>query len=264
MSETVSIGVCRAWWVHAVMVAGIVVSFLLNHPARAADLKPLVERGRYLATAGDCVACHTAPGGHWYAPSLRAYSRDRLGSWTDAQLVTYLKTGAAPGKGVALGPMQETIGRSLSHLPDADLQAMATYLNSTANSDTEAKEQAASTEVAAVGAGPYLNHCAFCHGVNGRSMSGTIPALAGNGAVQALGPENVVRVVLGGLESTHGLGPMPAVGVGMADQDIADVTNYVRTAWGNNAPANAAPGAVADPSASEIRAGDRGHARRRC
>ena len=30
----------------------------------------LVEKGRYLATAGDCVACHTAPGGKPYAGGL--------------------------------------------------------------------------------------------------------------------------------------------------------------------------------------------------
>jgi mono/diheme cytochrome c family protein len=30
----------------------------------------LVERGRYLAQAGDCVACHTAPGGKPFAGGL--------------------------------------------------------------------------------------------------------------------------------------------------------------------------------------------------
>lgn len=409
MNETALTGIRKAWRTHAVTMAGVVVSFLLHHPARAADPEPLVERGRYLATAGDCVACHTAPGGQpfagglymptpfgdistpnitpdtatgigswtdeqfykathegigadgkylypvfpfpwftkvtrddvlaikaylfslppqqaprqplklafpfnirsgllawrtaffeantfepdprqseafnrgaylveglghcgechngnnlfgasdwsgrlqggqiegWYAPSLQAHGRNGLSSWSDAQLVTYLKTGAAPGKGVALGPMQETIERSLSHLSDADLQAVATYLKSAANPDAaKAKAQAASTATATVGAAPYLSHCAFCHGIDGRGMAGMIPALAGNGAVQAQGPENVVQVVLGGLEASHDQGPMPAVGVGMADQDIADVTNYVRTAWGNNAPANATPGAVAE------------------
>jgi hypothetical protein len=37
---------------------------------------------------------------------------------------------------------------------------------------------------------------------------------------------------------------MPAVGDAMTDQDVADVTNYVRQAWGNKAPANAGPGVV--------------------
>jgi hypothetical protein len=51
--------------------------------------------------------------------------------------------------------------------------------------------------------------------------------------------------VLGGIESTHGFAPMPAVGAAMSDSDIADVVNYVRTAWGNGAPANAQAGLVA-------------------
>lgn len=409
MNDTVSIGMRKAWCVNVVAVAGILGTLQFVTPARAADSESLLERGRYLATAGDCVACHTAPGGQpfagglymptpfgdistpnitpdkatgignwsdeqfykamhegigadgeylypvfpfpwftkvtrddvlaikaylfslppqdaprkplklgfpfnvrtgllawrtaffkpgtfepdpqqseafnrgaylveglghcgechngnklfgasdwagrleggqiegWYAPSLQAESRDGLGSWTDAQLVTYLKTGAAPGKGVALGPMQETIERSLSHLSEADLQAMATYLKSSANPDAaQSGKQAASSEVAVVGAAPYLSHCAFCHGVDGRGMSGMIPALAGNGAVLAEGAQNIEQVVLGGLEAAHGRGPMPAVGVGMSDQDIADAANYVRTAWGNNAPANAEPGAVAE------------------
>ena len=37
---------------------------------------------------------------------------------------------------------------------------------------------------------------------------------------------------------------MPAVGVGMTDQEIADATNYIRQSWGNQAPPNAGPGIV--------------------
>lgn len=42
--------------------------FALAGPALAQqDDSALVDKGRYLATAGDCVACHTAPGGAEYA-----------------------------------------------------------------------------------------------------------------------------------------------------------------------------------------------------
>ena len=224
------------------------------------------NRGAYLVEGlGHCGECHNGNAvfgasawsgrlkggqvGGWFAPSLRADGRNGLGSWSDDQVVTYLKTGTAPDKGVALGPMQETIEMSLSHLSDEDLRAMAVYLKSAANPDTDNKPAKAPppapAEVAAVGTGPYLSNCASCHGVDGRGMTGMVPALAGNGAVDAQGPENVFRVVLGGLDASHDLGPMPAVGAGMSDADIADVTNYVRTAFGNNAPANAEPGAVA-------------------
>jgi alcohol dehydrogenase (quinone), cytochrome c subunit len=40
-------------------------------PAQSADIDPLaVERGRYLAVAGDCAACHTEPGGKAFAGGL--------------------------------------------------------------------------------------------------------------------------------------------------------------------------------------------------
>ena len=64
--------------------------------------------------------------------------------------------------------------------------------------------------------------------------------------VLAKGPEDVVRVVLGGLPATANYAPMPAIGVGMTDQQIAEVVNYVRSAWTNRAPDNALPGGVGD------------------
>jgi hypothetical protein len=40
--------------------------------------------------------------------------------------------------------------------------------------------------------------------------------------------------------------PMPALGRAIGEGDIADIANYVHTAWGNSAPANATPGQVAE------------------
>lgn len=220
----------------------------------------LVNHGAYLVEGlSHCGECHNSnamfgasawsgrlKGGEiegWYAPSLRADGRNGLGSWSETQIVTYLRTGAAPGKGVALGPMQETIEASLSHLSTDDLRAMAAYLKSQANGGGEAIPPVATAEA---GADAFLTHCAFCHGTDGRGTPGMVPALAGNGAVQANGPENIIRVVLGGLPASHGMGPMPAVGAGMSDGDIAAVANYVRTAWGNNALADTEAGSVAE------------------
>ena len=59
---------------HALTTSALLAAALLAAlPARAADNttdSALVERGRYLATAGDCVACHTAPGGKAMAGGL--------------------------------------------------------------------------------------------------------------------------------------------------------------------------------------------------
>lgn len=107
-----------------------------------------INRGAYLVEGlGHCGACHTpkniaqAPkagqsfgGGEiqgWYAPNISADVREGVGGWTDAQLVTLLKTGAVPGKGIVRGPMLQTVHDSLSQLTDSDLEAMAAYLKST-------------------------------------------------------------------------------------------------------------------------------------
>jgi mono/diheme cytochrome c family protein len=221
------------------------------------------DRGAYLVEGlGHCGECHNRhklfgasnwsgklEGGEiegWYAPNLTAAGSDSIVSWTDDQLVTFLKTGAAPGKGVALGPMQETIDNSLKYLSDDDLKAIAVYIK-TATAKYDKKNSSASAPAPTRdGAEVYLNACAFCHQPDGKGIPNAIPSLAGDPAVTAGGPQNVIRVVLGGLEASHGFGPMPAVGAGLSDGDIAAVTNYVRNAWGNTAPADAGAGMVGD------------------
>jgi mono/diheme cytochrome c family protein len=43
-------------------------------PAASADQARLVDAGRYVATASDCIACHTAPGGKPFAGGLAVHS----------------------------------------------------------------------------------------------------------------------------------------------------------------------------------------------
>ena len=50
------------------LLLGLIVTASV-HAAESTDAA-LLQRGRYLATAGDCVACHTAPGGKPYAGGL--------------------------------------------------------------------------------------------------------------------------------------------------------------------------------------------------
>ena len=64
--------------------------------AAAADAAPLVERGRYLALAGNCMACHTSRGGKAlaggtpiptpfgtvYGPNLTPDDKTGIGAWT--------------------------------------------------------------------------------------------------------------------------------------------------------------------------------------
>ena len=223
-----------------------------------------VNRGAYLVEGlGHCGECHNKEnlfgasewsgkleGGKisgWYAPNITSDGRDGVGRWKEDDIVTFLKTGARPNaKTVALGPMHEVIYDSTSHMSDQDLHAIAAYLKSTAAKQTVSNaDSSKGVTVAHADGSAYLSHCASCHQQNGEGIKGAIPSLAGNGAVTAKGPEDVIRVVLGGLEASNGLAPMPAYGARMSDQEIADAVNYVRSSWGNHAPADVGAGAVA-------------------
>jgi len=237
---------------------------------RAGTFKPdpakseAVNRGAYLVEGlGHCGACHNGnvlfgsgssarplqggPIQQWYAPNLTSDVHEGVGKYSDDQLVTYLKTGQAEGMGVAAGPMSETIHDSLSKLTDADLHAMVAYLKSTTPEQSYAITQLSDYQGQfPAGRQTYLDNCSSCHQPNGQGIKGSVAPLVGNGAVLAGGPQDVIRTILGGIEAKGTEAPMPAVGAGMTDQQIADVTNYVRQAWGNAAPANAGPGMAGD------------------
>jgi mono/diheme cytochrome c family protein len=87
-----------------------------------------------------------------------------------------------------------------------------------------------------------FSNCMSCHQGTGLGMPGQYPPLAGSD--WALGPEDrVIRIVLNGLsgpitvKNTSFNGSMPAFGPLLRDEQIADVLTYVRSEWGNNAPA---------------------------
>jgi mono/diheme cytochrome c family protein len=175
----------------------------------------------------------------WYAPNITSDKNEGIGAWSEDTLVTYLKTGAAPGKGVVLGSMAQTVHDSLSHLTDADLHAMAVYIKSIPPKATYKEVMLASADSTDAGRDVYLNNCASCHQPNGNGIANAIPPMAGNGAVAAQGPENVIRAVLGGLPAQGTYGPMPGFAKLLTQQQIADVANYVRTTWSNKAPPTA-------------------------
>lgn len=219
-----------------------------------------INRGSYLVNGlAHCGECHNGQllagaskfdqslrGGmidNWYAPNITSDVSDGIGAWSQQQLVQFLKTGSVPGKGIAVGPMAETV-HSLSQLSDADLGAIAAYLKSTPPAPSPTRGHDLDVASTNHGGQVYLSYCASCHGLKGEGLRGAVPALAGNGAVAAQGPQNVIMVVLGGLPARQGYAPMLAIGADMSDADIADVANYVRKSWGNNAPATASPDSV--------------------
>lgn len=103
---------------HFAQTAALVVALLTAHAA-AADLQSfeVIARGRYLATAADCGACHTKPGGKPYAggvaletpfgtlvgPNITPDRDAGIGAWTDDEFVAALHDGRGRG-GVRLFP----------------------------------------------------------------------------------------------------------------------------------------------------------------
>ena len=229
-------------------------------PAALGAQAPAWQRGAYLVGGlGHCAACHTprnafgasldtrALGGglipvqNWYAPALDVAAEAGVAHWPLEDVVALLKTGVAP-QGSAIGPMAEVVFDSTQYLTDADAAAMALYLQSLPprQSAPTAAPAAPSAAVSARGAQIYEQQCAQCHGKQGEGKAGAFPALAGNRAVVMANPTNVLRVVLQGgyLPATagnprpHGMPPFLQA---LEDEDVAAVTSYVRSAWGNSA-----------------------------
>ena len=220
---------------------------------------PQWNRGAYLVQGlGHCAACHTprnalgalradAPFGggrlavqNWYAPALNSVREAGVADWPVSDVVALLKAGVSQQAGVS-GPMAEVVFRSLQHLNDDDLQAMAEYLRSLSLREKPVPPVIEPTAaVMAQGREIYRQQCAQCHGDHGQGRAGALPALAGNRAVLLADSTNLVRVVLQGgyLPATagnprpHG---MPPFMQSLTDAQIAAVLSYIRNAWGNGA-----------------------------
>jgi mono/diheme cytochrome c family protein len=225
------------------------------------------NRGAYLVRGlGHCSACHAPrnalgatdgdldlaggliPVQNWYAPSLALDREAGVAGWDRRHVVELLKTGVTE-QGSVSGPMAEVVARSTQYLSDADLQAMATYLQDLP--DRAEAPLAAPAAVAAVAAQPgarashgaklYEQHCAQCHGDAGQGAPRAYPPLAGNRAVTLDSPANLVQMVLnGGFAPATAGNPrpfgMPPYALVLSERDVADVLTYIRGAWGNRAP----------------------------
>jgi mono/diheme cytochrome c family protein len=177
---------------------------------------------------------------HWFAPNLTASLRSGLGTWSEADIVSFLQTGTANGKGTAVGPMAEVVHNSLSRLREADLKAIAVYLKSLPPGAPATPSEKPATR----GARLYVDNCMACHQAGGVGVPGAIPALKGNGVINADDPADLMKVVLQGVPGRGKYPTMPAFADRLSDGQIADVLDYVRSRWGNSAPQNVTPSLV--------------------
>lgn len=223
-----------------------------------------MRNGAYLAEAlGHCAECHTPRNmlsametGSWlagspidafYAPNITSDKTTGIGGWSQADLVAYLHDDGNLSKGSPYGPMGDMTEHSTSLIPVSDVVDLANYLQTETKPlhtpPAPAVENGAAS--AKAGAVVYAANCASCHGQTGGGLPpNKVPNLAGNDSVIAAQPFNVIGAVLSGLDSWNGGPAMPSFASSLSDQQIADVANYVRTAWGNKGTAAATPAQV--------------------
>jgi mono/diheme cytochrome c family protein len=239
-------------------VKGWNLLYLNSHEFKAdASQSPEWNRGAYLVNGlGHCGGCHTQKNalgadksGHklqggtldsWVAPDLTANDRTGLGAWSIDDVTEYLGTGRNAHAGAG-GAMADVITYSTSLLSDADRHAMAVYL----------KSQEASPSVASAppdpgtmrrGAAIYSDACASCHLENGVGQPRYFPPLGPNAMLQQADPIGLEHLILaGGRVGTSPFRPspmtMPSFAWKLTDQEIADVSTFIRNSWGNQAAA---------------------------
>ncbi|WP_454675511.1 c-type cytochrome [Achromobacter pestifer] len=225
-------------------------------------------RGAYLVQgAGHCAACHSPrnrlgaektgvhylAGGEaegWTAPALNQLATGAQ-AWTGDELFQYLRTGYSPRHGVAAGPMAPVI-HGLAELPDSDVRAITTYLLDLPQASGASKAKpAAATQAAAPAAQPapaavtiqslqgrrangervYQNACAVCHEAgSGPTLFGVKPLLSSNTNLHAATPDNLIQVILNGIQTpaNDDLGYMPGFKDSLDDRQIADLIGYLR------------------------------------
>lgn len=173
----------------------------------------------------------------WAAPNLTNVSNG-LALWSTEDLVAYLKDGRTSFTETH-GPMNEVILNSTRHLSDPDLKAMVVYLKSLPGRRGGIGEPA-SAETLKEGATLYDLHCGTCHqptGLGGASEDAGA-RLVGSPIVQASNPASLINVILYGphlakLPGTKRWKDMPDFEEKLADDEVAAIASYIRSAWGN-------------------------------
>jgi mono/diheme cytochrome c family protein len=220
-------------------------------PAKSAEW----NRGAYLVDGlGHCSGCHTPKnlfgadksGQRLYggdlaqtvAPDLTGNTRTGLGAWGVDDITTFLATGRNARAGAG-SEMADVVTYSTALMRDDDRRAIAVYL----------KDVSASPMVAVAAADPaamkrgetvFSDYCTACHLDNAVGQPHYFPPLGQNAMVQQANPTGVAHVILGG--SRVGASPlrpsplaMPSFAWKLTDEQVADVSTYVRNSWGNHA-----------------------------
>ena len=230
------------------------------------------NRGAYLVRGlAHCGDCHTPRnvlmavessrylGGGlvdgWNAPNITPDETSGIGGWTQEDVVAYLRTGRAAGKGQAAGSMAEAVDHSFRYLTDSDLGAIAVYLKSVPSihdaADTRPAYQwgipasglesirgvplpANSADFS--GAQLYDAYCATCHGSEGQgTFDHNLPSLFHNTALGRTSANNLVLAVLQGVQRQPDTPEllMPRFSNALSNRQIAVLSKYLLKEYGN-------------------------------
>jgi mono/diheme cytochrome c family protein len=228
--------------------------------------------GAYLTQALEhCDTCHTprnvtlgqengealAGGvvGAWSAFNITPDKSDGIGGWSDTELFDYLSTGIAPGKAWAAGPMAQAVEHSLSQIKPEDVRAIVAYLRdrpaisrsgervarfafgkpATYEAVLRGSSGITSENVAGSGAELFSANCASCHGLAGTgSEDGYYPPLMHNTSVGASTPNNLVMVVLNGVQrrTAKSVVFMPGFAA-LSNEQVASLVNFAEQQFGD-------------------------------
>ena len=230
-----------------------------------------LARGQYLVEGpGHCGSCHTGRGigfqeialtnadskeylsgaviDGWRAKSIRGEHRG-LATWNIKDLNMFFKTGRTDTT-AAFGAMAEVVEHSTQYMTDSDLNAMSSYLKTLSPAPNKevtlpVKKDVTTEKLLAGnydsrGALLYTEYCTVCHRADGKGVPRIFPALDGNSAVFSKNADSVLQITLGGgrmPDTPHDrmAFTMPEF-TNLADADVAEVVNYVRNSWTNQAP----------------------------
>jgi mono/diheme cytochrome c family protein len=238
-------------------------------PFKPGSLDPIEGRGAYFVDGlGHCGECHTpraltlqvraqtrTDGGaylsgalieNYFAPSLRTGGHGSLVDWSVQDIAEFLKTGAN-NHGIVFGSMTDVIVHSTNFMTDDDALAAATYLKSIVDNGGQAFKYDEATHHAlqegdtrAAGSLLYLDNCAACHRPDGLGYKRVFPQLAGNPVVIAPEAISLATIILEGsltpkTRTTPAQFAMPSFAWRLNDREVADIVNFIRGSWGNQA-----------------------------
>lgn len=240
-------------------------------PGRFADAE--LARGAYLVEgAAHCSTCHTPRGANMaelalddrsskflaggqvidgaYAISLRA-DADGMANWTKEDIVETLRSGRNAHSAVLGEAMGDVVSHSLQYLTDADLNAIAAYIKTLGPSDAAYAGYTpddttwrafADGTISGRGAEIYQDSCSACHLTTGLGAKDVFPGMAGNPSVLSPDPQAVVTAILKGAKlpvTVTRPAPMgmPGFAWRYSDEEVAELVTFLRSSWGNKAPA---------------------------